>query len=384
VRIHPPNLERTADGLRLSARVELVAPAADNPDTLWFEYPAEQEAFVSGGSEGFVVSLLLLAMTRREDIQVCGPLSPYLSRALPEYQRVFHIWHPAWFHLISVHSESPEPPVRETPAHGAASMFSGGVDSFYTLHSHLPQNEPIPEFRLTHALFVHGFDIPLEDTASYAEVAREYAAMMRSLGLQLLTLKTNVRQFLHPLSWELAHGPAMIGCALTLSRAFSRLYIPASHSYAVTRPWGSDYRTDPLLSTDRLQVVHDGAGQTRGEKIQTVAHWPEAFGRLRVCWKKPEGLRNCCQCRKCVRTMLALELAGTLSRFTTFPLPLTRKAIRGSRLTMKQNDEIYHWLVRQALATGRRDLVFDLRYAFLTSFLRVQTGRLLRTLSLRK
>ena len=42
--------------------------------------------------------------------------------------------------------------------------FTGGVDSTFTLWSHLPQNQPVPEFRITHAIFLKGFDIlPTEE-----------------------------------------------------------------------------------------------------------------------------------------------------------------------------------------------------------------------------
>ena len=58
---------------------------------------------------------------------------------------------------------------------------------------------------------------------------------------------------------------------------------PASHTYNDLVPWGSDPRVDHLLSSETLQVVHDGAAATRIAKTEAIARWPATYGRLRVC-----------------------------------------------------------------------------------------------------
>ncbi len=49
-------------------------------------------------------------------------------------------------------------------ASGIACFFSGGVDSFYTLLKHREE--------ITHIIFVHGFDIALEDHSLRAQASR--------------------------------------------------------------------------------------------------------------------------------------------------------------------------------------------------------------------
>jgi hypothetical protein len=383
MRLCPPKLDRAHAALRLSARVSLKTPHATIPNVLWFEFPAAQEAFLSESADAFLVALLPLAMVLGEPIEVCGPVSPYLLRAVEEYQRLFHLWLPRWFQAVPVHGELEESEELPIGAAGAATLFSGGVDSFYTLQTRLSPRESLPKYQVTHALFIHGFDIPLEDTATFERASTEYGRMLETLGVQLLTLRTNLRDFLRPVQWEMAHGAASIGSAMTLRGAFSRLYIPSSQTYTETFLWGSDYRADPMLSTPSLTIVNDSAFLCRFDKTLAIAGWPETFHRLRVCWKHPNGLTNCCRCGKCLRTMIALELAGTLSCFSTFPLPLHREQIRSCPFPAYEFEQM-GLAAERARAIGRADLAADIRAALLRNRARAAASSTLRWIGLRK
>ncbi|HZP80280.1 MAG TPA: hypothetical protein VFB21_01460 [Chthonomonadaceae bacterium] len=357
---------------RLSARIEMQTPPEGLPDTLWFEFPESYRAWLSPRADAFVVSLLLTAMERGEDIEACAPLSPHLRRGIEEYQRLFHIWR-SYLRLVSIRSEDDDSVQEATPC-AVGCAFSGGADSFFTLYSHLPAREPLPDYRITHALFLHGFDVPLEDEATYAQAAGAYQGMMETLNIAFVPVRTNSRDFVRHLDWQMAHGVVLLGAALALEPMFSRFYIPSSQYYGETAPWGSDYRTDPLLSTQTMQFVNDGASYTRVEKINAFAHWPEAYARLRVCWEKLDGLNNCCVCSKCVRTMAALEVCGALPHYTTFPLPFTRRQVRNCHLEDYEFDQIDR-AIEHAAAAGRSDVVADLRYALRRARLRTFLGR---------
>lgn len=376
MRIHAPTLSHHKETVRLSARVAMRASWAGLPDTLWFEFPERFQESLSPHSDAFAASLLLLAMAAGEEMEICGSLSPHLGRGLEEYQRIFNIWLPKWFQRIPLHYETAASN-EVSQGSGVGCAFSGGVDSFYTLWTHLPANEPIPEYRITHTLFMKGFDIPLTDTRTFETTAPEYDAMMRGLNLQLITGRTNVRDFLSRMDWGMAHGGPLIGSALALAPLFSRFYIPGSGHYRETDIWGSDCRADPMLSTKTLQIVYDAGGFSRAEKTLTIAHWPETFSRLRVCWRKQDGLNNCCRCSKCMRTMLALEICGTLRHYTTFPWPLSRRDIRFCRLHSYEFEQVIQ-LAQRALEVGRRDIASDLMFALRLSRLRVLAGKMKR------
>src|SRR5262249_1702270 len=70
-----------------------------------------------------------------------------------------------------------------------------------------------------------------------------------------------------------------------------------------------------------LEVVHDGAEARRVDKIaRVVARDPLALRHLRVCLDNEAGATNCGRCRKCARTLTALDLVGARDAATSFPV----------------------------------------------------------------
>jgi hypothetical protein len=92
---------------------------------------------------------------------------------------------------------------------------------------------------------------------------------------------------------------------------FGRVYIPSTHTYRELGPWGSHPLTDRLWSNGCTELVHDGAGNRRTEKIERIARDQRLIDNLIVCWMEPN--RNCGFCGKCLRTMTAFRLLDITS-----------------------------------------------------------------------
>ena len=79
------------------------------------------------------------------------------------------------------------------------------------------------------------------------------------------------------------------------------------------------YRSDtialPLLSPETLDMVSSGSQYTRVEKTLKVAGIEESYRFLDVC-TADSRITNCSSCFKCKRTMLTLEIAGALGRYS--------------------------------------------------------------------
>jgi hypothetical protein len=237
------------------------------------------------------------------------------------------------------------------------------VDSFYTLRAHVAGQEPDERARITHGLFVHGFDLSLSNVAAYEGARAGIVETLAGLGIDLIVGRSNVQSFLPRRDWGLFHGGPLLGSALALGGGVRRFYVPASHTIGDLSPWGSSPRLDPLLSTEALEIVHDGADATRAQKTAAIGDWPPTFGRLRVCGSLP----NCCRCEKCVRTMITLDLLGLLGRQTSFPLPLGRSHIRACRYRHGGDLFIPRGLIRAAVARRRWDLALDVTIAMVSS-----------------
>ena len=180
---------------------------------------------------------------------------------------------------------------------------------------------------LTHLIFVHGFDLPLDSELRQpaALAAREVAA---ALGLELIEVETNVRSLIDRyVSWELCHGAALASVGLLFQERFRKILIPSTHSYADLTPWGSHPLLDPLWSTELTEFVHDGTHATRVEKCLAVADSDIALRHLRVCWENRDGRYNCGECEKCLRTMISLAAAEALERCGTLPHRLDAEAV---------------------------------------------------------
>ena len=101
--------------------------------------------------------------------------------------------------------------------------------------------------------------------------------------------------------------------------AFGRVYVPATETYTTIRPLGSHPLVDPLWSSERVELVHDGATATRLDKLRVVDTVPVARETLHVCVSKDSDEFNCGRCWKCVLTMVGIRVLGLDERFPTLP-----------------------------------------------------------------
>ena len=311
----------------LKSCFELNKPLSNLPSSLWYSFPKHLADELNTRADAFAPTALLVAMFSGEDLYVRGSISPRLAYNLFEYRNVYHSWYPKLFKKINITFDHLEPPTPHVEVPGVATAFSGGVDSFYTLWAHMPQNQPIAEAQTTHGLFVHGLDLRLDDEINYQLVAESYNKLFETLGLELIRVGTNAYHFSeYRINWLMFQGVPLIGASLCLGNLLHRLYMPSGMpSYRMMFPAGSHPLIDYLLSTENLEIVHHGASVDRIEKTATISNWPITYHKLRVCSDKVriQGWNNCCKCHKCYRTMVILDLIGMLSRYNNFSRRMT-------------------------------------------------------------
>jgi len=353
--LFPPIVTRIDAELQLSCRVQVERGKRGLPSELWFRFP--EASAPSADLDPFAVALLLLAMQNGESLCIRGSISRKLAAGLEHYQEIYRSWYPDRFKRIAVVPDS----LRDDPPpldRGEGCAFSGGVDSFHTLLQ--------LRGRLTHTLFMAGFDMPLNLTESLAELTQSYSLFMKEMNLKFIVGSTNVRAFVNSVDWTNAHGPALGASALFFRKSFGCFHIPSSYESSRYPAWGTHPELDPLLSTESLQFRHHGADADRVKKLETVTRFPASFERLRVCWIQSIGLRNCGECEKCIRTMIALDLLGALPNYTTFPTgSLTRARIRGVPLRTHQARLFARELARASFRRRRWSHCLDLGAALM-------------------
>jgi hypothetical protein len=311
----PPLFAR--EHVELACRLEL--PGGD-VRRIWFRFPVKQAPLLTRMADPMVVAVLLHAMRRCRELVVHGPVSAGLVSNLANFQEAYCAHHPGIGHPVRITAEHVYDDPRFPKPERAITAFSGGVDSMHSLYSHSGRSRTVPKRPLRAALLMHGMDIPLAEPSVFEAVVGRCASVTASAGIDLLTGSTNVRSL--PLAWEDQFGTAVAASLLLFQEAFTQALIPSAYSYRVLHPdHGSNPLTDPLLSSSMLQIIHDGAGRGRIEKLRDLSAWPEALAKVRVCWQ-PGRSDNCGKCEKCLRTQLMLDLCGVRG-CPAFPGPIS-------------------------------------------------------------
>jgi hypothetical protein len=279
---------------------------------LWFRVDAPTEP--NDSADPFVAAALLPSMLAGSDIEVDGAVSEQLVRNLYELQDVYHCWGP---HLkkVAIRARTTSPP---PPLDRVGSFYSGGVDSNHTL---IRQKEEI-----TDLIVINGFDFEM-DAETFGDVLRRLTPLAQTFNKRLLPIETNFFAFERAfrIHRNMSHGSVLAAVALMLG--FRTVYIPSSHTYNELGAWGSHPLTDRLWQNGRTQLLHDGAGSRRIDKLREIATEPRILNSLIVCWRRPN--ENCGACGKCLRTMTAFRLLKISSTVVPpLPSPGVLKAIR--------------------------------------------------------
>ena len=298
--------------------------------------PNSYRHFISGNYDSFLAAAVIPCMKAKEDIEIMGEVSEEFLHSVNKVMAKLESWDLGLSRISIKASEVKErEPKRINKSDNSALFFSGGVDSFYTYL----RNKKEGKTKISHLIFVHGFDIHLEDEKMFTKVFCSIKKIAKSERVELIDIKTNIRDILDKYEgWDYSHGGAMVLISMALSKGFKRIYISGGleAKRAKERQYGTHPELDYLWSTKELKFIHIGVEATRMQKIHKyVAKSPTALKYLRVCWRGKNGLYNCGVCEKCLRTMLSLYSAGVLHKCETLPPSIDKEML--SNLVVPKN-----------------------------------------------
>lgn len=209
--------------------------------------------------------------------------------------------------------------LNENSCQNSAVLFSGGVDAFQTLLSHLKEK--------TSLVTLWGADIPRDNIDGWEPVKKHVETTAKLYGLNHYFVKTNFREYINEnilesyvcskqpqLGWwhDFQHGIAIIShtAPLAYCLGFGVVYIASSFTEKDIGKYtcASDPTIDNFVRFSNTVIKHDGYEFNRQMKIHNICSYSNKFKiniPLRVCWESRGGV-NCCQCEKCYRTILAI------------------------------------------------------------------------------
>jgi len=277
----------------------------------------------------FVLSMLPPAMKLGLPVRVEAPLSPQFQALQAQMQGFIPAVHPT-LHTVPVEAASEHTPQPPPGRRGVFVFFSGGVDSFYSLLMHRDE--------ITHVVFVHGFDTLLAHKAVRARNVQAVRQAAAELSKGFIEVETNYRSCVDRFEkWE--HHTATIAqlaIASVLGSQFHRAYLAENFDYFRQ---SETTNTATVWRADGIETLQDGIDCKRIDKTAYIADSATAMRWLRVCWQNKAMAYNCGRCEKCLRTMIALRLAGALHRCRTFDRPIDLERIRYLRFS----DSAYFW-----------------------------------------
>jgi len=283
---------------------------------IWYKFPKKYNLHPQLAN-GVAALSMIPAMKSGTDLVIKdGSISNKLIEGLNTAQDILMKWYPrdlSKINIVAEKTKSAHTQKKDAQKKMVIACFTGGVDSFDTLLRN--QDE------ITHLLYIHGYDIPLKETAFRKKVSAHLQTVAKKFNKELIEVETNAREFTDHIGNEYwgsyFYGPAIASVALMLAGDAAKLLVPSCQSYADLSPRASHVLLDHLWSVEDMEVVYDGAESSRTEKVAHISDNPIVQEHLRVCWQTKDAY-NCSRCEKCVRTMVSLELFDNLSRTKTF------------------------------------------------------------------
>ncbi len=333
MKISRPYISQLDGRTTLSAEVSTEKTDLNRPDVLYFSTQSSGPESFSTRADAFVAGLLPVAMMLGESLEIEAPVSTRLAHGLEHYQDILTTWWPHFFKRCDIHYSNLVERSSEPRPKAVGCCFSGGVDSFQAVAGLRMPAIRFPEFEITHALMINGFDqvMDLDHRGVSQKMYEVYSTALAQWNIKLVMVDTNLKVFKESVMnkthlWA-TYGGTLAACAHALGSLFGRFNLPAqaTYSHADLRPVGSHPVLDHLLGTDQLQVIHTGARISRVGKLEALADHSIARDNLRVCFRNPEfdpesgAVINCGKCEKCIRTIISLEILGRLGEFSTFP-----------------------------------------------------------------
>lgn len=342
---------------RLSVMVHY--PGRFSPvEDLWYEIPDLLASDASHAGDPWLMSILPLAVLLGRPLEIDLPVDAKLLANTGPLMEVWSLWYAG---LSPVPVEAPAQEAGDQSIGGrTAQLFSGGVDSFFTLLTF--ENEW--EDRIDELLFIHGFDFSIHRGRTSEAVFNRLDRVASKLGKELVPIATNLRMTrFQEVNWtDVGYGSALAGAALVLGPRYRRVVTASGMHPGFESHSGSHKEIDPHFSTSATSFVHHGFRTARTAKLEYLSTRPLAFDNIRVCFTSESG-ENCGSCMKCLIVMSIMEVMGNLKHTQAF-LSEELDLDRVRRVYLARGAVIWRLIQSYALENGREDVAEAIEDAF--------------------
>ena len=291
-------------------RLTLERDSGRTPIVIDFDLIGAEDIPSPQALDGYLPAVLHYAMSIEEPLRMKGIVSRQTLHNLAEFQTITASFYPKAFRTIEVSADEIVDRVPTTTEYRAISLFSGGVNSTFTLLRHQPDVVGVGTLPIRNVVMIHHQELN-NPTDFVVRRLERFAPLLEDLGVEIVVQRTTLRQVMHErkVKYLPTHGAQLSASLQQYSHAFRIGFLGSTEpARAPVIPYGSTPATDWLFSTPQMQIFHDGSGFSRNEKVELIAAHPIACRILHVCLNHP--FENCGICKKCVRTYLNFLALG--------------------------------------------------------------------------
>jgi len=301
-----------------NATFRAVVEHSGKKEYLWYSIPDEYAEWISPGSmDAFVTGSLLLAMRNKEDIYVEGTMSERLYYNLINYYMPIVSISIPYLSPVKIYPQKLAATDHNSTKNGIGTGFSSGIDSFCVLEDHYFNSVP-ESYKITHLIFNNvGSHHKEANNELFKERFSKNLAAVKELGLPYITIDSNLSEVLR-FDFQLTATLRNLSAILVLQKLISKYYYASAYKYEDCFVGYSHAMAfyDPLsvhlLSTESTEFISSGCQYSRVEKTQRVSEIPLSYKYLNICIKTAG---NCSVCWKCARTLLTLDILGSLEKY---------------------------------------------------------------------
>jgi hypothetical protein len=297
---------------------------------VYFETEVRYANGIFCNPHAFLVGCAVPAMYRGEKrILVDGEICPELLDGLDTAMS----WLRHWYYengegLVRIEAKTQASAPSPRPAERTGIFFSGGIDSLGALRANHLKYPSTHSGAIRDGILVFGQNIESDNRPETFQAAlsalREVA---EDCSIELIPVYTNIRNLDEDGKlFGQSHGAILGAVGHVFERRLTTVSIASSDDIpSLTllkqenlKPLGSHPLLEPNYGSSTLRIRHDGLTLSRLDKTRLVSDWDTALQNIRVCGPNWPG-RNCGECEKCIRTMLALLALGALDKTRAFP-----------------------------------------------------------------
>lgn len=360
--IGPASQTRTDQGSKICFELKI----RDNSYTLEYDVYGEGITAIPERSDAVIVSFLIYAVKFGLDIVTELPLSKTLYYNITKHiipQMV--VCNPGKGYYINIDAPLTDEVYSSTWNGTGVSL---GVDSFSTIHEYTTDCA-LEDYKLTHLVHLkvgahssHKYSSE-EENSLFEEEHKRVVEYCKKYNHKLITVESNIRKICYTefdyMAFGKTHTYNNLGTIILLQSYFKRYYYASAHNldhFALnTIKDSAEYEKwlIPLLETENLKLYSANMAMTRIEKTKYISTFPETYDNLHVCWSNDN---NCGICRKCLRTLVTLDILGLLDTYkNSFDVEAYKKNRRkniNKVIAMRSADALYNEIYEYMEANG--------------------------------